>query len=255
MDQILEHIQFFVFCFARVASFIFILPILGNRSVPVPVKIGMSVFLSILIMPMNRSLQSDLPGELFPFMLLLTNEIAIGLTLGFSTRFIFAGIQMAGELAGMQMGLAMAKIVDPGFQSQSSIAAEFKLIIAMLIYLLMSGHHFLLQAFFYSYEQMPILSAWPVKPMVQNVIHMAGIMFESAMKISAPVVVTLLLTNVAFGLLAKTVPQMNILIVGLPLRLGMGLIGLAFTMTLFSHIFRRVFLDFENSFLEFIRIM
>lgn len=255
MQYIFENIELFIICFARISAFIFILPILGNRSIPVQVKIGLCAFLTIFIMPMNKPIQSQLPAELFPFILAVMNEIAIGLTLGFATKFIFAGIQMGGELVGMQMGLAMAKIVDPGFQSQASIVAEFQLIIAMLIYLLMNGHHFLLQAFYYSYDQMPILSTWPVKPMVQNVIHMAGIVFQSAIKIAAPIVVTLLLTNIAFGLLAKTVPQMNILMVGLPLRLTMGLIGLAFTLTLFSHIFRRVFLQFQTNFIEFIHLM
>lgn len=206
-------------------------------------------------MPMNKSMQSQLPKDIFPFMLMVMNEVAIGLTLGFTTKFIFAGIQMGGELVGMQMGLAMAKIVDPGFQSQSSIVGEMQLIVAMIIYLIFNGHHFLLQAFFYSYDNLPLLATWPVKPLVQNVIHMAGIIFQSALKIAAPIVVTLLLTNIAFGLLAKTVPQMNILMVGMPLRLTMGIMGLAFTMTLFGYIFRRIFLQFQQNFIEFIHLI
>ncbi len=253
METIWENIQVFAVCFARSSSFLFVLPILGNRSVPLPAKIGASFFLSIFSIVALQNTMPQIPTDIFPFTFIIINEVAIGLTLGFSAKFLFAGIQMAGELVGMQMGLAIAKIMDPGFQQQGSIVAEFQSMIAMLIYLIMDGHHFLLQGFAYSYKQLPLLSSWPVELLTRNIVHIAGTMFVFAVKIGAPIVVTLLLANIALGLLARTVPQMNIFMVGLPLRLGMGIMGLAFTITLFGHIFGRLLRQFQHDYLALLK--
>jgi flagellar biosynthetic protein FliR len=230
------------------------LPVFGNRSVPPPAKIGLGVFVSIMLFSMIQGVAGDLPDETFSFILIVAKEIVVGLSLGFLTKFVVAGIQMAGEIVGVQMGFGVARVVDPGFQSQISIVAEFQVFLMLLFYLALDGHHFLLRGLFQSYQSIPISKTLMNGNVGNHVVNIAAGMFRSAVKIGAPVIATLLLTNMALGLIARTVPQMNVFIIGLPLRLIVGFLGLILTVTLFLHIFQNIWNQFERDFIGFVRI-
>ena len=230
------------------------LPVFGNRSVPPPAKIGLGVFVSIMLFSMIQGVAGDLPDETFSFILIVVKEIAVGLSLGFITKFIVAGIQMAGEIIGVQMGFGVARVVDPGFQAQISIVAEFQVFLMLMFYLVLDGHHFLLRGLFHSYQTIPITQAFMGGNIENHIVNMAAGMFQSAVKIGAPVIAALLLTNMALGLLARTVPQMNVFIIGLPLRMIVGFFTLILTVTLFLHIFRNIWDQFERDFIGLVRL-
>ncbi|RKY81523.1 flagellar type III secretion system protein FliR [candidate division KSB1 bacterium] len=254
MDTAWENIELFTLCFARVAAFVTLLPVIGSRTIPKQVKVGIAVLLTIFMMSIVQMPVNTRVTETLPFFLLIIKEVLVGLTLGFLTKFIFVGIQIAGEIIGVQMGFGVAKVMDPGYQSQLSLIAEFQTMIAMLIYLTISGHHFLLRGIAYSYSTIPIGTQLHTTGIAGEITNIASGMFVSAVKIGAPVIAALLLSNVALGILARTVPQMNIFIVGLPLRIGVGFIALLVTMTLFVHIFSRLWVDFEHSFFAVIKL-
>ena len=230
------------------------LPVIGNRSVPLPAKIGLSVFVSILLLSMMRGSVGELPDETISFIIVIVKEVLVGITLGFITKFIIVSVQMAGELVGIQMGFGVARVMDPGFQMQVSIVAEFQIFLVLLFYLTLNGHHFLLSGLFQSYESIPIAKSFIGGGIERHVVDMAAGMFQAAVKIGAPIIVTLLLLNIALGIIARTVPQMNIFIVGLPLRLGVGFLALAVTVTLFLHLFRNIWSRFQHDFVTVIRL-
>ena len=249
MTLIWDRIELFTLFFARAAGFIYLLPVTGNRMVPIIAKTGLSVFISIILLLSSKLAPIPVPHETMGYIFNVSIEVFIGLTLGFVTLFLFSGVQVAGEIVSMQMGLAMAKMVDPGFQARLSVVAQFQMFLALLFYLAIDGHHFLLRGFAYSYEVIPIFSNIQVTGVVELIFRMAGYIFVVAVKIGAPVIVSLLLANIALGILARTVPQMNIFMVGLPLRLLLGIISLAFTVRMFHQIFRFLWGRFQDDFM------
>ena len=254
MEVIWQNIELFTILFARTSAFIFVLPVLGNRNIPVHAKIGLSVFVSFFLFPVMRGIEGSLPEETIPFILIVIKEVLVGLALGFITKFLFAGVQIAGEAVGRQMGFGMARVMDPGSQEQVSLVGDFQVVVVFLIYLAIDGHHFLLRGLVESYQKVPIAEAVIGRGIENHVVNMASGMFLSGVKIGAPVIVALLLTTIALGILARTVPQMNVFIVGLPLKIGVGILALILTMTLFMHVFRHLWIHFQNDFIAFLEL-
>lgn len=249
-----QNIEVFTFFLARTTSFIFVLPVIGNRTVPRQSKIGFSVLVSLLLTSIFQNQVPGLVTDLLPFILLILKEAMVGLSLGFVTRFLFVGVQLAGELAGNQMGFGMSQVMDPSSDAQVSIISEFKTIVVTLFYLILNGHHMLMSGLAESYKLVPLGKFHYDTNVVKIVISMAGGIFEAGVKIGAPVIVSLLLANILLGVLARTVPQMNVFVVGLPLRIGIGFLALAATLALFYHIFVVIWQQFERDFWHFLKL-
>jgi flagellar biosynthetic protein FliR len=158
-------------------------------------------------------------------------ELLLGLVLGLSVRLILTGFEMAGQFMGFQMGFTIVNVVDPQSGSQTSIMAQFSYILAILIFLMANGHHYLIQALARSFELVPPGGFVPHAEVFAKLAKLSSHMFTVALKIAAPVMSSLLLATIALGIVSKTVPQMNILIVGFPLNIGIGLVLLGFSMS------------------------
>ncbi|MCK5145280.1 flagellar biosynthetic protein FliR [bacterium] len=249
------YMEQYVLLFARIGSFLSVLPVMGNRSVPVIAKIGLAGFLAFFMYSASGIQTISLPATLLGFILVAMKEVLIGLGLGFLSKMLFAGVQMAGELAGRQIGFAMARTFDPTFQTQASIISEFYMIIMMLIYLILSGHHFLLEGLADTYRFLPIGGDLAVAGIQVPFMKMASGIFVSCIRIAAPVLATLMLTNIALGILARTVPQMNVFMVGLPLRIGLGLIAMVLTIDLFVIIFQSEWAQFKEGFAAMLHLL
>jgi len=255
MEIVWKNIELFTLCFARVSAFMFLLPIMGSKTIPVQTRVGLSALLSIFMISMVGRSASPFISDFAPFFIVVVKEIIVGLTLGFTTKFLFVGIQIAGEIIGVQMGFGVAKVVDPGYQSQLSLIAEFQTMVAMLIYLSINGHHFLIKGLELSYSVVPVNTPIQSDGISKLITSMASGIFISAVKIGAPVITALLLSNVALGILARTVPQMNIFIVGLPLKIGVGFFALLVTIMLFQHIFRNLWVGFQHDFVALVHLL
>jgi flagellar biosynthetic protein FliR len=151
-------------------------------------------------------------------------EVLIGLLAGFAIRLIFEGIQLAGELAGYQMGLAIAEVIDPSSEDQVAILSQFMNLLAMLVFLAINGHHWFIRTLVESYEAIPPVGFQPTGAVIERLTRLTSDMFIVSLKAGAPVVVALLLGTVAFGLVARTVPQMNIFVVSMPVNIALGLL-------------------------------
>jgi flagellar biosynthesis protein FliR len=243
-----DLIQIFIITLARTTAFIFVLPVLGNRSVPLPAKVSLSVILAWFMLSIAAPHNLALPTNLFSFFVLVSIEVFIGLALGFITQFIFAGVLMAGEVIGRQVGFALARVIDPGFQLQQAVLSQFYLIIMFLIYLTINGHHFLIEGLAHSYENIPAGTSLNISNPVRHIVNMGGAVFISGIKISAPVLAALLLTNVALGVLARTVPQMNIFMLGMPLKILVGILAMMMSIRLFAHVFQAEWARFQEAF-------
>jgi flagellar biosynthetic protein FliR len=233
------QIELFFLVLLRVSTIVVMIPILGDRTTPVRVKGGLAIFITLLVLPsVDPAAGAD---DLFALGLRMGGEVLIGIILGFACRLAFTGIQMAGQLVGFQIGFSIVNIIDPLTSEQVSIVAELQYLFAGLLFLGVNGHHMLIQAVSESYSVLPVLGFHMTGELAQSLVDLSRNMFVIAVKISAPIVVALLFANIGLGLIARTVPQMNVFIVGFPLQIAIGLIGIGLTIPVFLQIVEGLF--------------
>lgn len=243
--------------FLRIATALAVMPFYGYRGVALPVKAGLSAFLAFLLLPsVPAPVGWTVTGlNLWHFMALALPEIVAGLLLGMVCGFLFYGVELSGQVIGMQMGFGIVGVIDPMTEEQVSIISQLQYLFATLVFLTFNGHHFLLEGLGQSFQAVPLGGAHFPAGLSQTVTTMSGDIFVAAVKIAAPVMAALFLTDVALGIIARTVPQMNIFIVGFPLKIGVGLLGLAFTWPMFTYVLKLLWKVFQNDWLRFIALM
>jgi flagellar biosynthetic protein FliR len=239
-----EQIEAFVLIFLRVTAIIVVIPILGNRTVPLRVKGGLSIIIAFLILPFVHYPAASY--DVITLVLKMLGEVLIGIIIGLTGRLLFAGIQLAGQLVGFQMGFAIVNVVDPVSSSQVSIIAQLQYLLAALIFFAVNGHHVFLYAIAESYNIIPPLDFNFSGPLMDSLLSLSRDIFIVAVKTGAPIMTILLLTSVGLGLIARTVPQINIFIVGFPLKIGIGLIGIGLTLPIFVRIVGTLFVTVEG---------
>jgi flagellar biosynthetic protein FliR len=213
----------FIWPLTRILGFFAIAPIFGNDSVPVTVKVGLGVMLSILIAPTLPPVPLVDPLTL-QGMVIIAQQMLIGLSMGFAMRLIFAGIEMAGEVIGLTMGLGFATFFDPQSHGRTSVINQFLSMLAMLVFLAANFHLMVISAMFDSFTSMPVgASTLGTTGSIQIVVW-AGSIFKAGLQLSLPVVAALLVTNAALGILTRAAPQLNLFGVGFPITLSVGII-------------------------------
>jgi len=229
-----SQFESFLFVFSRVVAIVLFAPILGSTQVPSRFKVGLALVFSILIYPMVQSQALPKPIGMFDFAIHLATDAAIGLAISFAVRLVFTAVQVAGTVVDFQMGFGVVNVIDPQTQAQVSVTAQFHNILAVLIFLATDAHHFIIGAMVQSFELInPALVDFSgVTP--EFVLRIFSSMFLVAVKIAAPIMAILFFLSVGLGLVARTVPQMNVFIVGFPLQIGVGLVMVALAMPFFS---------------------
>lgn len=222
-----NQIGFFLLIFARITGIFSTAPIFGSRNVPVVVKAGLSLVLSYILFPLVFTDKTVIPESVLGYFLVVIGEFLIGLIIGFSASLVFSAIQMAGQLLDMQIGFGIVNILDPQSGQQLPLVGNFKYILALLVFLASNSHHMLLAALFSSFKLVPVTVVTFQSNLTELIVNMVGGTFTIAMKISFPVLLSLLLTDVALGILARTMPQMNIFVVGIPGKIIIGLFVLS----------------------------
>ncbi|WP_027352945.1 flagellar biosynthetic protein FliR [Desulfosarcina sp. BuS5] len=237
----LSQIQFFLLIFLRITSIMMVVPVFENRNIPVIFKVGLSFAVSIILFPLIKFDSFPVFTGLLPFALGVAGEIMLGVIIGLSVKLLFSGIQLAGQIAGIQMGLGISRVLDPNMGTQVSNIGQIFNLVALLMFLSINAHHFFLRAIADSFNMVPPLSFQFGNSLIEYLIILTGNMFIIAVKAGAPIMVALLLTSVAFGLVARTVPQMNIMIVAMPLKIAVGLLFLGITLPYLTSYFIQIF--------------
>jgi flagellar biosynthetic protein FliR len=197
--------------------------------------------MSLVMTHQLRGVHVSLTEDIWVLVLRLIGEVAIGIIIGLAVQMIFSAVQMAGQLVGFQMSFAIANVVDPAGETQVPLLSQFSHVLAMLLFLATNAHHFLLRALTESFQLIPPLSFHYRKALVEAVMALAGNMFVVTIKLGAPVIIVLLLTSVAMGLMVRTVPQMHVFIVAMPLKIAIGFIFLGLTMPYMSAFLEQLF--------------
>lgn len=215
--------------FFRVMGLFTAAPVLSMRVIPRRVRLGLGVLIVLAAQPSLPEMPQvalNSPQAL----MVLAQQVLIGLTMGFAARVVFAAIEFAGELVGLQMGLNFASFFDPMSGGQATAVSRFYGTCAAWLFIVMNGHLMLTAAVVRSFETFPI-SAEPLAflQVVQPQVWGAEI-FKTGLWVALPVVAMLMLVNLVMGLVARVAPQMNIFSIGFPVTLGVGLTGLWLTL-------------------------
>jgi flagellar biosynthetic protein FliR len=167
---------------------------------------------------------------------------------------VFAGARAAGELIGFDLGLSLATAFDPDSGS-NNIVGEFLYLVMLLVFLLINGHHFVLQAMVLSYTAIP-LSGFAINGAVaEGLVALGGVVFMVAVKCAAPVIVASFLVNLALAILSRVAPQVNVFMISFPVKIGIGLIVLMTAAPLLVYAFKNLLAGFEEDVLQLIRIL
>jgi flagellar biosynthetic protein FliR len=232
----------FLLPFARIAALFVSDPILGNRAVPVRIKILAAFVITVAIAPVLPASPPVDPGSA-QGLLLLAQNILIGLGMGFTMRIAFAAIEMAGHLVGLQMGIGFASFFDPRSSANVPVVASFFTLFATFMLLATDGHLMILEALVESFQRLPAGTAGLEASAMRQIASAGGIIFEAGVSLSLPVVVALLVTNLSIGVMTRAASQLNIFAVGFPITLGVGMVTLLLTLPLLLpatlHVFER----------------
>jgi len=258
MELVLAYYPNLLLIFCRMTGFFITAPVFATRNnVPPQFRIGISVFVSLLVFftsGTDRAIPIDADYVYF-----VIRETLIGVLLGFVAFLFFTVVQIAGSFIDMQMGFGIANVIDPMTGAQSPVFGSFKYMIAMLLFLTLNGHHYLLLGIMDSYELIPLdnsfFAALANGPPTEALTRSVASAFTLAFQMAAPIVASMFLVDVALGILAKTAPQFNVFVVGMPLKV---LTGLGITLLLipgFLALFQTLFATMFDSMYEMMRAL
>ncbi|MRX70608.1 flagellar type III secretion system protein FliR [Bacillus lacus] len=241
MADILQNYPAFLLVLARISAFFITLPLFSYRNIPASHKAGFAFFLSWIVFISIDVPAVNINGSYF---MLVLKEVLAGLLIGLMAYIILSAIQIAGGFIDFQMGFAIANVIDPQTGVQSPLIGQFLYTFAFLLMLSLNAHHLLLDGVFYSFQFIPLDQ--PFLPLGnENVIHFAvtsfNKMFVIAFQMSIPVVGSLFLVDIALGIVARTVPQLNIFVVGIPLKIAVSFIMLILVMAALFMLMQQLF--------------
>ncbi|MEK5391972.1 flagellar biosynthetic protein FliR [Margalitia sp. FSL K6-0131] len=244
MDNLIPSFSIFLLIFMRVSAFFVTMPLFSYKTIPAMHRIGFAAVLAWLMYYSIDIHPLAIDGKYF---MLIIKEAMVGLFIGFIAYLIFSAIQIAGGFIDFQMGFSIANVIDPMTGTQSPLIGQYLYSFAILLLLVLNGHHLILDGIFYSYQFIPIDKMTPFGDpnLAEFIIKTFSKMFIIAFQMSIPVVAALFLVDVALGIVARTVSQLNIFVVGFPVKIGVSFIILIVVMgVIFSvcqHLFQYMF--------------
>ncbi len=229
-----DSILSFILTVMRVSIVMFMLPIFSSERAPMQVKAAATIVITLGIWPQLSLPSIGMPSHPIDIVLLFINELILGLTLGMCINFVFMGVQAGGELFGFQMGFTMISFADPLTGNQTGITAFFLWMVSTLTFLALDGHLYMLQAFAMTFRVIPPGGLVLSETLLTEVFQLSAQMFVIALKIAAPVMVSLFLIELALALVSRASPQVNIMDIGFPVKIGAGFFFLGTLLILMS---------------------
>ena len=234
----------FALVLTRISAFFLVVPVFGWKTIPARVKVAMTMLMAVFFSSIAPSVITAGQVSIVEAVLLITYEATYGFALGLMAALLFAPVKLSGRIIERQMGLAMAEILDPLTGERSQPVGSLLEMIFVVLFLSANGHHLFLSIISRSYETFPVGRIPTMAVLVTGVIKAGSMMLMVGLKLAAPILAAFLLLMVVLAVLARIMPEMNILFISLPLRVGMGLLLMA------------IFLPFIYSFVsEFATLM
>ena len=241
MEELVPKLTIFLLILVRISAFFVTVPFFSYKTIPTKVRITLAVVLSWMMYYTLDVKPFDIDGE---YILLILKEAVVGISIGLIGYLIMSAIQIAGGFIDFQMGFAIANVIDPQTGAQSPLMGQFFNTLALLVLIGTDGHHLLLDGIYYSYQYIPMDHVWPAfgsSDLPRFILKTFGTLFGIAFQMSVPIVATLFLVDIALGITARTVPQLNIFVVGFPLKIGVSFIVLIVMMGVMVAVMQKLF--------------
>jgi flagellar biosynthesis protein FliR len=250
-----ETLIVFLLLTIRIGAIVLSLPLLDSRNLPAQLKVLLILMLGMALYPLVQTQQVVIPQRLGHLGLVVVSEMLIGLTIGFVAQLLFAGIQLGGEIISQQMGLHMATIFDPTSAHQASLVAHFHYVLAMLMFLSSSAHHWFIIAMAESLQSIPLAGLSTFGAVLPVILTLLGKACVIAIQLAAPVSIALLLATLVLGVMARLVPQLNVFMLSFPATLGLGLVMLALALPSVMGGIQLAFGQLGNDLVQVIRVL
>ncbi len=228
-NYLYNQTDIFFMIYLRVIGVVAVMPIIGGKNVPARVKIGMAFFIAIIAYPIIHNSMVAIPQAFTAYVFMCITEILIGLAIGFVSALFMGMIYLTGQLIDTPMGFGMAHIFNPEMQFQAPLIGQYLYLLFALIFFVINGHHAFLHALFDSFQVIPLGEAVFSPELSITAVNVFRSMFMIGFRMAFPVVASIFLVEVGLGIISRAVPQMNILVVGFPVRIGVGFIILIIT--------------------------
>lgn len=234
MALLIEKLLVMVMVLARISAFFLVLPVFGWKSIPVRIKVAITLLITIFFsmitpLPIYAKQISNVEA-----ILLISNEVIYGLALGLVVTFLFAAVKLGGRIVERQIGLAMAQILDPLTGERTQPLSGLLEMIFIILFLSANGHHMFLLIISRSYEAFPAGSIPTIPVLTDGIIQSSSAMLIAGLKLSAPILAAFMLLMIILAVLARIVPEMNILFISLPMRVGLGFLMVVIFLPFFS---------------------
>ena len=218
------HFATFLLLLTRVSGIFMISPFFGTMNIPIMFRAVASFTIAIVLFPVVDKLGAveNVPTVLL-FVAAVLSELLVGWLIGLVGYIVFAAINMGGKVMDMQVGFAIVNVMDPTTGQQSPLIGSFLFNLGTITLLVTNGHHMILYALTESFNLIPLAMAAPSPSLAMLIGNFTVGIFATGMKIAMPVTFAILMTNVGLGILARTMPQMNIFVVGIPMQLMIGI--------------------------------
>jgi flagellar biosynthetic protein FliR len=244
MEQLLETLQadalLFGLMLVRVSAMFASAPVIGSNAVPVRVRVGLAVVVTLSSVAMVAGDGPRVPDDVWGYAALAVKELVIGVAIGLVAQMLFAAVQMAGSFIDTTTGFAMAQMIDPVNNGNVTVLGRAYSLIATTLWVAMGGHLLLMQGIVASFVLLPPTEQPNLAAVVEGVMMRADDLFIISLQIAAPLMAALVITDVALGIMSRAAPQMNVFMVGMPLKVGVALLGTALLLPTFATYFEGV---------------
>ncbi|MFT7458587.1 MAG: flagellar biosynthetic protein FliR [Planctomycetota bacterium] len=230
LDQtLITLLESWIWPFFRVAGLLMAAPVIGTRSVPVRIRLVIAIAITLAIVPV-LPVTAYIEPFTGPWLLTSIQQVIIGTAMGLTIRTIFVTLEIAGQAIGQLMGLMMASMVDPQNGNQVPVIGQFYLLLATLLFLSVDGHLLMIAALVNSFQHLPIGVDGLTRDAAWEIINWLGTILSTSILIALPAMASLLIVNLAFGVMTRAAPQLNIFAVGFPIMIILGVFIVMFTL-------------------------
>ncbi|MGE5498261.1 MAG: flagellar biosynthetic protein FliR [Syntrophothermus sp.] len=255
-DILITDFVICIFIFLRIISVFITAPVLSNAAFPTLGKIFISAvltYITFITIVHGKNLQVD--TNLVAIGIFGAREVLTGLIIGYVLNFVFYGINFAGSYIGVDVGLSMSNVMNPTFEIESNSIGEVINIMAMLLFFLMNGHHYIINAMVGSFKIIPIGKYTINQTVFGLMLRYSAAVFVIAIKMAAPIMVSYFLVHIAEGIISRAIPQMQVFFVTQPVKLGLGFVLLMFVLPIYVYFIRNLLEGFEGNLFTLMRAM
>ena len=225
----MAQLEAFLLIFIRMTGLFVLSPIFGRRNLPTLFKIGFSLFLTIIFINTVEVPQINFFDNMYMYVLFVVKELVVGMIIGYVTYVIMSALYLAGQLIDMQVGFGMVNVIDPMTNIQVPLTSNFYYMYVILIFLSMNGHHMIIRALFESFNMIPVEQITFNTGLMENIIMIMRDMFSVAIRIASPIIAAIFVVDVILGVLSRTMPEMNVFMLGMPVKIVVGLLVISIT--------------------------